>query len=259
MLVRFDGDDIRGPSANIWHGVVDFVRGSLASALGQHDFEDFAPYTGPRGAGAEGDQGGTQVSALGEDPDVTLTTDRYGIVNFTEGAAANECVAFARNIWYDLQASPVTCIGARVEIVADADSPIGFVGFSDQADPDDVFAAAVINSGNNEDAIGFRINADETIDLVAVDDGTLTVLKDDIGVTWARTDGLTRFELRIEKQTSTIYRLTPCIDGVVARAGIVNVAATSLPENPMRPVVALTVSATTDPEFECDWIFSAQR
>ena len=259
MLIRFDSSDIRGPSPNIWYGVVDWVRGSLASALGQSDFEDFAPYTGPRGAGAEGDQGGTQVSALGEDPDVTLETDRYGVVKFKEGNASNECVAFARNIYYDLQASPVTVIGARVEAIADANSPIMFIGLSNQADPDDVFAAAVLNQSNNEEAIGFRWNADETIDLVAVDDGTLNVLKDDIGVSVERTDGQTRFELRIEKQTATTYRLTPAINGAVARAGVVNVLATLLPEDPMRPVVAMTVSATTDPEFECDWIFSAQR
>jgi len=262
MLLRFDGDDVRGPSAQLWNGVVDWVRGSLATALGQRDFEDFAPFLGftelsaSDGAAANA---GTQVTSNTASPTVVLQTDRFGIINLTEAAGANETLGLAREIYYDLQNSPVTIIEARLEQLADADSPQMFVGFSDQANPDDVFAAGVINSGNNEDAIGLLWNADETIDIVAVDDGTLTVLKNDIGVTVLRTDGAVRLGLKIEKITSATYRMTPCVNGVVALSGRVNVAATLLPEVPMRPVVATTVAATTAPSFDLDYIFTADK
>jgi hypothetical protein len=265
MLIRFDGDDIRGPSADLWHGVVDWIRGSLAASLGQRDFEDFAPFLGwselQNNGTTDGTatNGGTQITSNTATPTAALQTDRFGIINITEAAASNEAVGLAREIWYDLQASPVTVIEARVEQIADADSPIAFVGFSDAANPDEVFTAGVLDGGSNEDTIGLRWNADETIDIVAVDNGTLTVLKDDIGVTVLRTDGPARLGLRIEKVTSSTYRTTPCVNGVIARSGAVNVAATLLPENPMRPVVAETVSATTAPQIEVDWIYSADK
>jgi hypothetical protein len=262
-LIRFENGNERGPSAALWQGLVDWVRGSLAATLGQRDYEDFTPFLGfaevSNTDGAVGANGGMQVTAADDAPVVALQTDRFGVVNFSTAAGADETVALARELWYDLQSSPLVVIETRVEQIADADEPQLFVGFFDGADPDDVFAAGVIASTGGQDAIGLLWNINETIDIVAVDNGTLTVLKDDIGVTLLRSDGPANLGLRIERMNSTTYRLTPCVNGAIARAGAVTVAATLLPENPMRPVVADTVDATTDPEMEVDWIFSADK
>jgi hypothetical protein len=237
------------------------VAGSNASYLGQRDFEDFAPFLGWSEVtdGTTGGWGGTQITAFDGAPVVALQTDRYGIINLSTAAGTNEVVALARHIYYDLQTADIVVVEARMEAVADTDSPISFVGLTDQALPDDVFQAGVLDGGSNEDTIGLRWNADETIDIVAVDDGTLTVLKDDIGVTLLRTDGLAKLGLRIEKTTATQYRLTPYVNGVVAASGRVNAASTLLPENPMRPVVAMHIGSTTDTEFELDWIASGDK
>lgn len=247
-LVRFDSTSDRGPSAQLWAGIVDWVRGSLATALGQRDFADFAP-----------DDGLNDVDGSSGAAGAIDTAQRFGVFAVTASAGSNAQTGIARPIWYTLQDSPVLVIESRVDQNADADSPQLFVGFSDQANFDDVFASGVVNSGNNEDALGLLWNADETIDIVAVDDGTLTVLKDNIGVTLERTDGFARLGLRAEKITSSTYRLVPSVNGSIARAGIVNVAATSLPENPMRPGVAQTVDTTTPPDFDVDYIYSADK
>lgn len=261
-LIRFDGDDVRGPTAQLWHGVVDWVRGSNATALGQRDFEDFQPFLGyeETSPGTNGlANGGTQITSLAETPTVTVQTDRYGVINMTEGAAANEAVGLAREIYYDLQNADIVVVEARIDQNADANSPQVFLGFFDGTNPDDVFATSAIATGSNQDAIGLLWNADETIDIVAVDDGTKTVLKDNIGVTLERTDAFSKLGLRIEKQTDSLYRLVPCVNSTIARSGIVTVAATSLPENPMRPNITTTVNDTTAPSLDVDWIFTADK
>jgi len=262
-LIRFDGDSVRGPSPSIWAGIIDWVRGSLATAIGTSDFEDFAPFLGASETSTTTDPlptGGTQITSLAATPTVSiLTTERGGVIRVTEGAAADECVGVAREIYYTLGDSPILAVGARIDQNADANDPQAFVGFSDVANPDDVFASGVIAASSNQDTIGLRWNVDETIDIVAVDDGTLTVLKDDIGVTLERTDGFARLELRVEKVTTAVYRLVPAVNGIVARSGIVNVLATLLPENPMRPVVASTVDDTTAPSLDLDWIYSGEK
>lgn len=257
MLIRFDSDDERGPSASLWHGLVDFVRGSLATALGQRDFEDFAPFKGADVAEAPTTLNTDTVVSGTTGVAATHETDRFGRVKITATAGTNAQVGLARRVHYDLQASPLTIVEGRIEQNADANSPIAFVGLSSQANPDDVFAAGVVNA--NGDAIGLRWNADETIDIVAVDAGTLTVLKDDIGVTVERTSGAVLLGLRIEKVTSTTFRLIPCVNGAIARSGAVNKAATLLPEGAMRPVAATTVAATTAPSMDVDYLYTADK
>jgi hypothetical protein len=261
-LIRFD-DTTRGPSAALWQGVVDWVRGSLATTLGQRDFEDFAPFLGCAEVSAGADptaNGGTQVTSLAGDPTVTLQTDRFGVINLTEAAAADESVGLAREIFYDIQGSPLTVIEARIDNHADANDPQVFVGFSNKTDPDEVFASGALNEASNAELIGLLWNVDETIDIVAIDDGgTVAVLKDDIGISVERTDGMVKLGLRIEKVTSTTYRLTPCVNGAIARSGAVNVLATLLPEDPMRPVAVTTVDDTTAPNLDVDWIYTADK
>ena len=261
-LIRFDSTSLRGPSAQLWAGIVDWVSGSLATALGQRDFEDFAPFLGPVLSGSVGREAGTQISSLAGSADVSLNDTRFGSISVAEAAGANEAVGLARDIEYDIQNSDLTVIEARVDVNSDADTPQTFVGFCAEANPDDVFASGVIASGGTEAVIGILWNGDETFDIVACDNansGLLTVLKNDIGVTVVRTDGFVKIGLRIEKVTSTTYRLVPSINGSIARAGIVNVLATLLPEAAMRPTVALTVVANTAPDFDLDYIYTADK
>lgn len=245
MLIRFDSSDDRSPSASLWQGLVDWIRGSLATALGHRDFDDYVPYSA-----------GPLVNATGcTMAQVTTTTD--GEVNSTIAAGSNAQTGFARTSYFDLQGSPVTVFEQRVKSVADANSPQTFVGLHSATDADDVFNAGAIKTTG--DGIGLLWNADETIDIVAIDGGTVTVCKNDIGVSLDRGLGYAKLGLRIEKVNSAVYRLTPCVNGSIARAGCVNVAATVLPEGKMRPVVAQTVSATTDPSVSVDWQFTADK
>lgn len=248
-LIRFDGSSIRGPSAQLWAGIVDWPSGSVKSAVKQSDFEDFAPYN-PDTTDVDGSAG----AAAAID-----TTQQNGILSLTANAGTNAQIGGGRQIWYTRGDERILCIEARVDQNADANSPQLFVGFFDGANFDDVWASGVIASGSNQDALGLRWNADETIDIVAVDDGTLTVLKDNIGVTLERTDGYAKLGLRCEKITTSTSRLTPVVNGTVYNAGAVNVANTSLPDNPMRPGVATTVAATTPPDIDWDWILSAEK
>jgi len=249
MLIRFDGSSVRGPSAQLWTGIVDWVRGSLASALGQSDFEDFAPHN-PDTSDVDGTTG---VAAT------IVTTERFGVLNLAATAGTNAQVGLARQLHYTVGDSPAMAVEARVRQNADANSPQAFVGLSDVANADDVYAAGAIAAGSNQDTLGLRWNADETIDIVAVVDGTLSVLRDDIGVTVERTSGFAKLGLRVEKVTSTQFRLVPSVNGAIARAGITVVASTALPANPMRPVVATTVAATTAPSLDADYVFTAEK
>lgn len=248
-LLRFDSTSDRGPSAQIWAGVVDWVRGSLATALGQRDFEDFAPFNADS----------TDVAGSAGVAGALDTTQRFGVLSVTANAGTDARAAAAREIWYTLQDSPILVFETRIDQNADADDPQVFAGFFDGADFDDVFADGAIADSGNQDAIGLLWNADETIDIVAVDDGTLTVIKDNIGVTVERTDGYVKLGLRIERPTTTTVRLVPCVNGVIARSGITVVASTVVPENPMRPGVATTVAATTAPDVDVDFIYSADK
>jgi hypothetical protein len=228
----------------------------------QLDFEDFAPFLGASEARTGTDPlptGGTQITSSTGSPTVSLNSERFGVINITEAAGTDETVGLAREIVYDLQDADIVCFECRVEQLADADDPRVFMGFHDCAAPDDVWGDDVLASGSNEDAIGLRWNEDETIDIVAIDDGTLTVLKDDIGVTVERTDGITRFGFRVEKMTATQYRITPFVNGAVAIDGRINVASTSLPENKMRPVISSSVEANTAPSIDIDWIASGDK
>lgn len=257
-LVRFDGDDVRGPTAQLWHGVVDWVRGSLATALGQRDFEDYAPYRGVDVEGGDAEINScTQVSGTSGIA-AAFQEDRFGVVNIAASAGADAAAGLARRVFYDIEATPVTVVEARIDQNADANSPQAFVGLSDVANPDDVFGSGVIAASGN--SIGLRWNVDETIDIVAVVGGTLTVLKDDIGLDLVRTDGFGKLGLRIEKVTTSLYRLVPSVNGVIARSGIVNVANTAVPEGEgLRPVIATTVDTTTAVSLDVDYIYSADK
>lgn len=235
---------------------MDWIRGSLATPLGDHDWDDYQPFN----AGADGATYGVQtVSCTSGTPVVALQTDAGGVINLTHAAGANEAIGVVRNIYYDLQTRPVTCIGARFEQNADADSPIAFVGLTDQAGSA-VLTAGVVYSASNQDTIGLLWNADETIDIVSCVDGTLAVLKNDIGISVERDSGPVRFELRIEVITPTLTRLTPVINGVTQRQGAVSVVtATYIPANPVKPCVATTVAETTPPSIDIDWILSGQN
>jgi len=246
-LIRFESSDVRGPTAQLWRGIVDWVRGSLATALGQRDFEDYAPDN----SGFE-----TVTSTTGSPTRALQSDGEFGVVNYTEAAGSNECVTVVRHIWFDLDNSPITVVEARVEQIADDDDPIAFVGLFDGTL---AFASGTLDGGSNEDSVGLRWNSDETIDIVAVVDGTLSVLKDDIGISVERTDGLTTLGLRIEKMTASQFRLTPAVNGTIIRAGAVNVASSALPSNPMRPCVAQTVTATTAPSFDVDFIYAGSK
>ncbi len=262
-LIRFDSTTDRGPTAQLWAGLVDWVSGSLSTYLGQRDFQDFTPFLGPILSGAVGQESGTQVASLAGSADVSKNTTRFGGVSFAEAAGTDECVGVAREVWYDIQVSDLTVIEVRVDVNPNANTPQTFVGFCAEANPDDVFASGVIASGGSEAVIGILWNGDETFDIVACDDGNsglLTVIKNDIGApATARTDGFVKIGLRIEKVTATLYRLVPSINGSIVRSGITKVASTVMPEAAMRPTVACTVAATTAPDIDIDYIYSADK
>lgn len=247
---NFDTTGKRGLTWALWRDLVE-ATGSSKASLGQDAFIDFQPYLGS--------DVGIAVSSDGSSPTTTLQTDRFGVINITESAGANECVGIAVQQWFDVQNTDVLVIGARIEQNADANTPLVFVGWHDGTNPDDVFSSGAIANGSNEDTLGLRWNNDETIDIVSVDDGTLTVLKDDIGATVERDSGVNIFELRVEWVSSTQVRLTPAVNNTVYHGGAVTVASTSIPENPMKPTVAGTVASVTAPSLDIDYIRSADK
>lgn len=246
-LVRFDGSSDRGPSPGASHGIVDWVAGSLKTYGGVVDFDDYVPHN---------------TAVYLPDPTTsevtTKSTERYGVINVFEAAGSNETAGIQRQVYHDLNLQPIFYFGARVKFISDADSPQMFLGLSDTA-VTAVWSAGALAVSSNQDMIGFRWNADETVDFVVNLDGTLTVVVDDIGTDIVRTDGFAKFEFRVEEMTPTQYRVTSFLNGAKMTAGTFNRASTSMPLVPMRPVIAATVAATTDVSFDVDWTMSADK
>jgi len=245
MLLKFDGTATRGPSASLCAGTVDWPKGSAQAQVSQADFDDHVPY---------------HAALYTTDPgtsEVTLETTRFGVIDVFEAAGSNETAGVQRLNSYILSAVPLTIFGARVKQVADADSPQMFIGLFDGA-VTAVFSAGALAVSSNQDMLGLRWNADETIDIVANVDGTLTVLKDDIGVTVERTSGFNEMGLRVENHGGESYRLTPVING--QRRNGVTVDDSAIPESvAMKFTLSSTVAATTNVNFEVDWIYTNDK
>ena len=176
--------------------------------------------------------------------------------DFAPYNAGNETIAGTAGAAATLVAERDGVIGV-VNLLADADSPQMFIGLFDGA-VTAVFSAGALAVSSNQDMLGLRWNADETIDIVANVDGTLTVLKDDIGVTVERTSGFNEMGLRVENHGGESYRLTPVING--QRRNGVTVDDSAIPESvAMKFTLSSTVAATTNVNFEVDWIYTNDK
>lgn len=248
-LIRFDGAT-RQPSAQLLHGMVDWVRGSLAAALGQADFDDYSPYN----ASNHALDGTTGFAAVVKD----VREDVKGVITVDADADDDSKFTMIRNTVTELDKVQLAYIGAKFDIVEHDDEEVMvFLGLTDQYTDAENFASAptAIATGNSENMLGFRRNFDGSIDVVANVAGTLTVLIDDVvaaGLTTANADK--QLELRIEKQTSTKYRLVPAVDGSIVRDKITVVASTAIPLVAMRPIFGIAGdSSDDDPTADVDW------
>lgn len=246
MLIRFDGSSIRGPSASLFHGLVDWVRGSLAAALGNGDWDDFSPHN----AGNETIAGTTGAAA-------SLNNDRDGVVgevNLTADAGANAEAAAIRNVVTQLNKITVCAFEVRAVRNDSADTQFTAIGLTDQTGAN-VLASNALAVGGGQDFVGIEWVDDGDMSIVAVVNGTRTVLKADFAtVAMGSATGYTEVGMRIEKVTSATYRLTPCVNGVIIRSGAVSVDTASLPTTvALRPVVVIGTSANTAPSLDRDW------
>ena len=245
-LIRFDTEDDRGPSGALLQGLVDWVKGSLQAGLGNTDFDDHAPLN-------TGNYllDGTTGFAL------TLQSVREGVKGVARlGATAgsNACAVAIRNTVTELDQVSVAVLEARYKETTGDDAVQLFLGLTDQVTDGGVFASSALKVGANEDHFGFLRNIDGTVDVVSVVDGAAAVvlIADVIGA--GLTPAWTKLGLRIERMTTTVYRLTPYVDGVAQRSKAVNVASTAIPLVAMRPVVAVnhTDNAAT-PALDIDF------
>lgn len=251
-LIRFDSTSDRGPSAALWKDLVDWVKGSLSTDLGNRDFDDFAPYNS-----------GNEVVAGTAGAAASLVNSRdgvVGVVNLTATAGANAEAGAVRNVVTQLNKVNMAVFEARLVRNDSADAQFTAIGLTDQAGGG-ILASNALATGGSEDFIGYRWNEDGTIDLVAIVAGTLTELVDTVAtIVNGSATGYSKIGLRIEKITSTSYRLMPSINGVALRAKAKNVANTALPETvTLKPAVAIGTDATTAPSLDRDWFMFADK
>lgn len=251
MLIRFD-DSSRGPTAQLWHGLVDWVSGSQTSVLGARDFDDFSPFN----SGFMTVGGTSGAAASFQD---TRDGDSIGEVLFSATAGTNAEVGVTRHIRTRLDKVRVVSLEARLRRVDSADAQITAFGLTDQSVAN-ILASNALAVGSNQDFIGFRWNDNGTIDIVSIVDGALTALASGIATASMGSSSYTKMGLRIERQTPTVYRLVPAIDGEVKRSNILTVASSALPSSVvLRPGFAAGTDATTAPQLMMDWIFVADR
>ena len=242
-LIRFNTQTQRLPGVALMKGIADWMSGSMRLNGGNIDFDDYAPYNS---------------AVIEQDPsEVTIdSAEQFGVIKVFEGNAANEVATIQRTIYHTPEDSNLLVIGGRIKVVSDADSPQLFVGFSDTA-VNAVFSSSALAVSSNQDMLGLFWNANETVDIVANVDGTLTTLVDDIGASIERTDGFIQFGLRVEKISATEYRLVPVINNRTYTS--IKVANTAIPYNvAMKPTFSLNVDDTTDVDYRADWTVSAE-
>src|SRR5688572_30112224 len=248
-LIHFDVTDPRAPSPTLCIGIPEWQDGAVAAQAGiLADFDDYVLYNSGNI---------TQEPSEVTHASNVAVSNALGVITVFEAAGSNEDANINRNVWVKPSEWDDVVFGARVHLVSDADSPQLFVMLTDTA------AGSLLSSGalavsSNQDGIGLRWNADETVDIVKVLDGAaVAVLVDDIGCDIERTDGFIEFGLKIKNLGGESYRLTPVIDG--AEFTGVNVDDGAFPEVAMQLAVAATVAATTDVDFDVDWTLILAR
>lgn len=244
-LIRFESDSLRGPSAALFQGLVDWVRGSLSAEVGTSDYDDYKPYN----SSVIDTVGGSSGAAF------AIKADVHGAVHLSATAGSNANVEITRKSYFNPTSSK--CVGVEASILSNAaaNSPQTFVGLTDVA-AGSIFSAGAIASGGTQNTIGVLFNADKTVDIVSVVAGTLAVLVDNVGVSgvWSAAQKL---GVRIEQGSPSTFRVTAVIGGVRGKGA--TVASTKIPNANLKPCVAHTVSATTAPNVDVDWNCTIDR
>lgn len=264
MLIRFETSSGRIPSVSVFQGLIEWVRGSLALALGTHDYDDFKPFsTSPGGVGGSA---GNAISG-------TAKKSRLGYARITATAGANANTEYVRNSFFDLASTPNYACEWSFIMNAVLNTPKVFIGLTDQA-AGSVLATGALASGSAQNGIGLLWNGNtKKLDIVSVVNGTAFTIKSDIGVTLdPASTPTTKIGLRVDRirvtNTHYMYRLTPVINGDVARAGattVDNSVTAKVPDSvevaslQLQPTLAHTVLATTAPSLDIDWLLNVDR
>lgn len=242
-LIRFHNAEGRGPSGELWAGVVDWTKGINTLDAGSGYLEDYTPF--------KGDDVGTTSTGDGA---VLQSDARHGVVNYDEAQGADEVVGFQVEQYVDLDADDfkLFCMEARVKSNDDNDTTETFIGLSD------VTIGSFWGSDNTPDgsSIGVLWDGDETFDLVSIaSNDTITTLKAAFA-TVARTVGFVKIGVKIENLDGTNYRVTGTVSsGSGTSATTQKGAATTstIPGAAMKPVVLHTNDNEAAPDMEVDW------
>lgn len=265
MLIRFDTTSPRLPTASLFQGLVDWTRGSNMQAMGTVDHDDYKPFSSS--PGGESGSSGHAISG-------TAFKKRTGFARISATAGSNANTEYARNSFFDVSKTPQIATERSFIMNATANTPKLFVGFSDVA-VGSILAAAVLANGSSQNSIGLLWNGNtKKLDLVSVVNGTAKTLKTDIGTSLDPADtslqldasgvsqnklGVRLDKLGVDSSAKNLYRVTPCVNGTIIRGGCVTVNSDFVPEVPMSPCIAHTVSATTAPSVDMDWELTLDR
>lgn len=243
--LRFEGNNDRGPTAELWAGVADWVNLPMGAADAAIIFEDFHPFLGTDVGIAIGADTGAALADNGEP---------YGVLDSTADIAADAVAGYLINAWVDLDASTFTKAGmeAKFNLVDDNASTQAFIGFTDEA-IDGFFGTDNTPDGSS---FGLRWNGDETVDLVSIaSDDTITVVIDSIA-TVERTVGEVKMGFTIEAQGGGNYLCRAVIARTVSDTYTVTrkeATTSTVPGAAMKPAVIHTNDNEAAPNAEIDW------
>lgn len=254
-LIRFEQADGRGPSAALLLGIPDWVSGSLAPQYGSVDFEDYVPFLGATvGQTNEG-------TALAERDDIN------GVVRMTASAGTNAEAGIVRRRAVVLDSCQDFVLEAKFNpTVGAATDHINIVGLTDQAVAD-VLASNALAVSSNQDFLGLRWNTDAAdggeIDLVAIEDGTLTVLVENVANEDTDRGSDITIGFRFHRTSATMARISPSVNGVILPNKRVNIAVAdydNMLAATLRPCVVVGAAGnTTAPIVDLDWLFTLDR
>lgn len=251
-LIRFGQSDGRGPTAELWQGVADWVKGTTDFQFGTQDFNDFSPYLGTDVGYAAAGTTGAAVSERAE---------ANGVVRITADAGTNAEVGLVFNKVIILGDSDILVMETKfLQTAGAASDHILAYGLTDQTGGA-ILASNALAVSSNQDFIGLRWNTDTSdggeIDLVLIEDGSATVLYDNVFAEDIDRGTSMKLGLRFQKIESGKFRILASKDGVISRAAITVVegaAVNNLLAATLKPAIAIGAGAnTTAPIADIDW------
>lgn len=244
-LIRFNSTPDRGPSGELWLGIVDWTKGSESLDLFASRIEDFFPYLGDAvGIALSGDSGSA----------ATAQSVQFGVVEFTATQAADAVAGYQVQLSTDLDADTFRRFGmeVRFKVVDDNSTTQTFIGLTDEA-LDGFFGTDNTPDGSS---LGLRWNSDETVDLVSISSSdTITVLIDTIA-TVERTVGWVKFGFTVEKQNDTEFLLIANLsrtESGTLKTTTKRATTTTIPGAAMKPSVIHTNDNQAAPKIQVDW------